>query len=379
MKTPLSNQITFATNNLYGAIHSIFEDIATEVAIDFYKSKRNKNVDFYIDCWRRSEALRQTQINARNISSTSDLALYELSVCKIEEDLQNLTKVGVFALYDATMACLINLGHDYGIESVYALDHEALGLITMKPLKIDGSTLIEGRRITSLLWLKDPLGILLEGSSSFLEAANVLAHYCYLQCVPFREEPTIARVMLDMAWVVTHTSVSLGKDNGTDSLLKAFCAYSPKWTQISITLAAQRPTGYDKCTQMQIRYSCGCSRDGEFFKCKAHREEHQVCAIADIQFKDLKMSTSYCKTCLHKKQTGELKQRELELSTQKRREYELSIQKRKEVLPTPSSNSAKSEQSSGNNIRLRKEFGVREDKATYPMQPPLKLDYNMWS
>jgi hypothetical protein len=314
MKTPLSNQITFATNSLYGAIHSIFEDIATEVAIDFHKSQRNKNVDFYIDCWRRAEALHQMQINDRNISSTSNLALYELSVCKVEEDLQNLTKVGIFALYDAAMACLINLGHDYVIESVYALDHEALGLTTIKPLEIDGSTLTEGRRITSLLgiWLKDPLGILLEGSSSFLDAANVLAHYCYLQCLPFREDPAIAKVMADMAWIVTHTSTITVQD----SLLEAFLIHCSKCTHSGITKAAQkvpqRPTGYGECTQMQIRYMCGCSKDGEFFKCKAHNGKmDEVCTI--VQFKELKMSTSHCKKCL---EAVELKRREFELSTQ---------------------------------------------------------------
>ena len=55
------------------------------------------------------------------------------------------------------------------------------------------------------------------------------------------------------------------------------------------------------CTQEQVRYACGHSKDGEFIKCLEHNERDEGCKKANIVYVDIKTSTHSCRACVRKR------------------------------------------------------------------------------
>ncbi|KAJ5177154.1 uncharacterized protein N7482_003031 [Penicillium canariense] len=55
----------------------------------------------------------------------------------------------------------------------------------------------------------------------------------------------------------------------------------------------------NKCTQMQVRYSCGHTLGGEFIKCARHIDrEDERCSNRSILYVEAKQSSHKCRTCL---------------------------------------------------------------------------------
>ncbi|KAE8396859.1 hypothetical protein BDV37DRAFT_267208 [Aspergillus pseudonomiae] len=56
---------------------------------------------------------------------------------------------------------------------------------------------------------------------------------------------------------------------------------------------------YHVCTQEQVRYACGHSKDGQFVKCEKHANNEGLrCSSTQLQYKEVKVSTHRCRSCL---------------------------------------------------------------------------------
>jgi hypothetical protein len=62
------------------------------------------------------------------------------------------------------------------------------------------------------------------------------------------------------------------------------------------------------CTQEQVRYACGHSKDGEFIKCLEHEGRDDGCRETNIVYVDIKTSTHSCRACVRKKRQREMLQ-----------------------------------------------------------------------
>ncbi|KAF1957536.1 hypothetical protein CC80DRAFT_491625 [Byssothecium circinans] len=55
------------------------------------------------------------------------------------------------------------------------------------------------------------------------------------------------------------------------------------------------PPQREKCTQYQIRYTCGHSLNSEFVKCKKHESTDQK--RPGVNYEEEKQSTHKCRSC----------------------------------------------------------------------------------
>jgi hypothetical protein len=57
------------------------------------------------------------------------------------------------------------------------------------------------------------------------------------------------------------------------------------------------------CTQEQVRYACGHSKDGEFVKCLKHDGKDEGCSDPSIKYVDVKTSRHACRACITRKRS----------------------------------------------------------------------------
>jgi hypothetical protein len=55
------------------------------------------------------------------------------------------------------------------------------------------------------------------------------------------------------------------------------------------------------CTQEQVRYGCGHSKDGEFIKCLEHDGTDEGCSDTNIEYVDIKTSRHACRACIRRR------------------------------------------------------------------------------
>jgi hypothetical protein len=74
-------------------------------------------------------------------------------------------------------------------------------------------------------------------------------------------------------------------------------------TKAKSSTDSQKPS---VCTQEQVRYACGHSKDGEFIKCLDHDGREEGCAETNIVYVDVKTSTHSCRDCVRKRRQREV-------------------------------------------------------------------------
>ncbi len=65
---------------------------------------------------------------------------------------------------------------------------------------------------------------------------------------------------------------------------------------------------FRRCTQEQVRYYCGHSKDGEFIKCSDHDGKDYGCSEASMVYTDTKTSTHSCRECTKRARQKRLSQ-----------------------------------------------------------------------
>ena len=155
--------------------------------------------------------LKELRITQGNVSGYS-------SICNDERQHNLLIDKSLCSLHDFVLACYYAMGDKYRdddgnrklillalprSESFYTLAED---LVEVDKRQRDKRETAAGGEVTAALDLRDPIGTILSDAQSFRDAANIAAHYYYIQASIYGKDLRCYRsIKSNMPWIIVLT------------------------------------------------------------------------------------------------------------------------------------------------------------------------------
>lgn len=179
----------------------------------------------FLKTWRFYQDILAMQLHTKLADKLKELKITRgkvsgySSICDDLERQHNLLiDKSLCSLHDFVLACYYAMGEKYrddkgncklillalpGSESYYTLAED---LIEVDKWQREKKKIATGREVTAALDLRDPIGTMLNDAQSFRDAANIAAHYCYIQASIYRKDLRCYKsIKSNMHWIIILT------------------------------------------------------------------------------------------------------------------------------------------------------------------------------